>query len=270
MAETVTLKRSFMPETGSVKRAVEILKLFNQSHVQLGPTEVARTLGINKTTVIRLMSTLVSTGLLRKSAAGRKYALGETVMNLARAFLASADLKTVSLPYLQKLRDLTGETISIDFREGNERVCLLIVEGNYPVRLGAKVEGERALLHAGSDSKLLLSCLPDEEIEKILEKNGMPRYTNNTIVNKRKLMAEIKKIRERGYAVSKEERWDYIYCISAPIRDYTSKVIAAVSIFGLVMRLTPEKEQEFPNLLKTTADEISHQLGYWETPASAL
>ena len=255
-----------MSDIGSVKRAAEVLKLFAQGYAQLGPTEVAQKLGMNKTTVIRLMSTLVTTGLLRKAATGRKYALGGAVMDLARAFLASADLKTVSLPYLQKLRDITGETISIDVRQGDERVCLLIVEGNNPVRLGAKVVGERATLHAGSDSKLLLAYLPDEEIDKVLERTGLPRYTQATIVNKKKLLKETEKIRQQGFAISKEERWEYAYCISAPVRDYTGLVVAAVSIFGIIMRLTPEKEKEFPKLLKTTADEISHQLGFWETP----
>jgi IclR family acetate operon transcriptional repressor len=258
-----------MPETGSVKRAAEVLKLFTQGHTALGPTEVARKLGMNKTTVIRLMTTLVTTGLLRKEATGRKYALGGAVMDLARAFLASADLGTVSLPYLQKLRDVTGETISIDVRQGDERVCLLIVEGNYPVRLGAKVVGERATLHAGSDSKLLLAYLPDAEVDRVLERTGLPRYTDATIVNKKKLLKETGKIRQQGFAISKEERWEYSYCISAPIRDYTGQVVAAVSIFGIIMRLTPEKEKAFPELLKKTADEISHQLGYWEPPLTA-
>lgn len=255
-----------MSEIGSVKRATAVLKLFMRGHAELGPTEVAQKLGMNKTTVIRLMSTLVATGLLRKTATGRKYALGGTIMDLARAFLASADLKTVSLPYLQKLRDITGETISIDVRQGDERVCILIVEGNNPVRLGAKVVGERATLHAGSDSKLLLAYLPDEEVNNVLERTGMPRYTDATIINKKKLLKETEKIRRQGFAISKEERWEYAYCISAPIRDYTSQVVAAVSIFGVIMRLTPEKERNFPKLLKATADEISQQLGYWETP----
>jgi DNA-binding IclR family transcriptional regulator len=259
-----------MGEIGSVKRAADILKLFTRGSTRLGPTQVAMELHVNKTTVIRLMSTLVSSGLLKKTSADRKYSLGGGIIDLARAFLASADLKTVSLPYLEKLRDVTGETISIDIREGDERVCVLIVEGNYPVRLGAKVEGERATLHAGSDSKLLLAYLPDDEIDGILERTGMPRYTRATITNRNKLKQEIESIRVRGFAISKEERWDYAYCISAPIRDYTRQVIATVSIFGVIMRLTPEKEKEFPELLKETAGEISHQLGYWEAAADNM
>jgi DNA-binding IclR family transcriptional regulator len=253
-----------MAGIGSVKRAADILNLYTQGHASLGPTQAARELRLNKTTVIRLMSTRVATGLLKKTAAGRKYSLGGGIMKLARAFLESADLTTISLPYLEKLRDLTGETISIDVREGDERVCVLIVEGNYPVRLGAKVEGERATLHAGSDSKLLLAYLPDEEVEAILQRTGLPRYTGATITDRHRLKQEIDDIRARGFATSKEERWEYAYCISAPIRDYTRRVVATVSIFGVIMRLTPAKEKEFPELLKETAREISLQIGYWE------
>ncbi len=252
-----------MPETGSVKRAVDILNLFTKGHDRLGPTQVAQELHLNKTTVIRLMSTLVSSGLLKKTSADRKYSLGGGIMDLAWAFLLNADLKTVSQPYLEKLCDITGETISLDIREGNDRVCILIIEGNYPVRLGAKVVGERASLHAGADSKLLLAYMPDKEIDGILQRNKLTRYTKATITNRDMLKKEIENIRAKGFSLSKEERWEYVYCISAPIWSYTHKVVASVSIFGLIMRLTEEKEKEFPELLKRTANEISHQLGYW-------
>lgn len=253
-----------MKEVGSIARMARILGLFTQGYYEISPTEVAQKLNMNKSTVIRLMNSLVSTGFLSKTTKRGKYCLGVQIINLARASLLNPDLETVCQPYLHNLRDLTGETISLDVREGDERVCLLIIEGNQPVRLGAKFNGEHATLHAGSDSKILLAFLPDEEIESIINRYGLTRYTNSTITNKEDLMKEIEAIRKNDFSISREERWEYAYCISAPIRNYTGMVIAAISVYGIVMRLTPELEKEYVKKVKKTATEISRQLGYWD------
>ena len=252
-----------MQEIGSIKKAASILNLFTQGYPELGPTEISVMLGMNKSTVIRLINTLVSVGLMRKTPRRGKYCLGRQIMSLAYASSKDTELESVCLPYLQQLRDETGETISLDIIEGDKRQCILIVEGNYPIKLGAKVKGEYATLHAGSDSKLLLAFLPDEEIDRILQKTELTRYTKHTITNINTLKKEIENIRKKDYSISKEERWEYAFCISAPVRNYTGNVIAALSVFGVVFRLTPEREKELVKHLSRTADEISVQLGYW-------
>ena len=253
-----------MQEIGSIKKAVSILNLFTQDYKELGPTEIAIKLGMNKSTVIRLINTLASVGLLRKTTRRGKYCLGGQIVNLAYTSLKNTELESVCLPYLQQLRDETEETISLEILAGDQRLCILIVEGNFPFQLGAKVKGEYATLHAGSDSKLLLASLPDEEIDRILQKTELTRYTKHTITDKNILKKEIESIRKKDYSISKEERWEYAFCISAPIRNYTGKVIAALSIFGIIFRLNPEREQELIKHLNRTAVEISTQLGYWD------
>lgn len=256
--------RSDMQEVGSIRRAAEILNLFTQGYEEVSTTEIVQKLKINRSTVMRLIYSLVSNGILRQTSKRGKYCLGVQIMNLARAFLLNIDLEVVCQPYLNELRSMTEETITLDVREEDQRVCISIVEGNKPVRMGAKVKGERATLHAGADSKLLLAFLPDEEIDKIIKVNGLPRYTVNTITNKKKMKKEIDNIRENDFSISKEERWEYAYCISAPIRNYTGMVIAALSIIGVIMSLNSEREKELINLVKEKATDISNQLGYWD------
>ncbi len=253
-----------MQEVGSIRRAAEILNLFTQGYQEVSTTEIVQKLNINRSTVIRLIYSLVSNGILRKTSKRGKYCLGAQIMNLARAFLLNIDLEVVCQPYLHELRNMTGETITLDAREEDKRVCISIIEGNKPVRMGAKVKGERATLHAGADSKLLLAFLPDKEIDNIIKMNGLPRYTVNTITNTRKMKKEIDNIRENDFSISKEERWPHAYCISAPIRNYTGMVIAALSIIGVIMDLNSAREKELIKLVKERATDISNQLGYWD------
>jgi len=246
--------------TKTLKRALDILDLYISGSTELGIGEISRKLNVGRSTAVRYMFTLKEYNIVKKSAKS-KYCLGGKIMKLANIFLSTIDIKTVAMPYLEELSEITGEAVNIYVRNGNERVCLIAVNSSHFVR-GNDFEGQFGPLHAGAPGKLLLAFLTDDEIDKIIESTGLPRYTDCTITSKTKLKKEIEGIREIELAMSKSEHWDLTYAISAPIRSYTGKVIAALSIVGVIMRLNTEKEREFSILIKNTADKISQGLGY--------
>jgi IclR family KDG regulon transcriptional repressor len=258
-----------MPNIKSVQRAMSIVALFNLNNPEIGVTEAAEKLQITKSTATRLMQTLASADILARSPNNRKYRLGAKVMELAETFISQVDLKNISQPYLEYLRTQTGETVNIDIVDGDERICVLALESLYNLRL-FQVAGQRAPLTAGAPGKLLTAYLPENKVEQIINKQGLPAYTKYTITSKSKFKEEIRKIRESGYSISKGEHYDFCFGISAPIKDYSGKVIAALTSSGVLMRLNPQKEEEIKKQVMETAAQISRDLGYWRKTEKGL
>lgn len=250
-----------MVDTKSVKRACDILSLYASGRAKLTVTEVSRQLGLNKSTTARLMSTLASGAILKKSADGRGYCLDRTVLDLARVFLSNLDITMVALPYLKELQERTKETALIYRIEGDERVCAALVESPHNVKWVCS-PGDRLPLHAGSPGKLLLAYLPNKRVDQILTRTGQPRITDATITSREKLQGEIENIRKQGIAVSHGEHTDFCYSVSAPIRNHMGDVVAALTVAGIIMRTTPEMEEEYSLLVREIASKISRDLGY--------
>lgn len=250
-----------MVQIKSVKRASEILALYTISRPELSVSEVTRELGMNKSTVARLMATLESVNILKKCS-NRKYRLDGRVMEAARVFLSNLDLKAIASPYLTELNKKTDDLVSINVIRDDKRFCLDWIESSHPVRYVVKEEHIYSPLHAGSPGKLLLAYLPDNKIEEIIKRTGLPRYTNSTITKREELQKEIGGIRKNGIAISKGEHVKYACTVSAPIRDYKDKVVAALSISWIMIGDTSGKEQTYPNMVKEVANSISRELGY--------
>ncbi len=137
-----------------------------------------------------------------------------------------------------------------------------MVETTHPVRIVPKL-GKRFPAHCTAAGKVLLAYKSVEEIERILKKVGLPSYTNNTICDKDTFIQHLRKVVEQGYAIDCEELESEVMCIAAPIRDYTSKVVAGISISGPVQRMGLERlHNELATLTKEAALEISQRLGY--------
>jgi len=227
----------------SIKRTIQILNLFTLDCGHLGVSEIAQKLNMNKSTVSRVMTTLESGNIVKKSLGSRTYCLDRKVAELARVFLSNIDLKTVASPYLKALHEKTGEVISIYIIEGDQRRCIDWIETSNRVRYVMNDSYVYGPLHASAPGKLLLACLPDEEIEQLIERTGLPRYTEFTFTNKKELRKEIKKIRKNGLAISKGEHIRLACGIAAPVRNYLSKVIAALTITW-IMGSTDSKLEE--------------------------
>jgi len=245
----------------SIKTGTDILNCFTKDTAQLGVTEVSRELGLSKSTVSRILSTLELGRLVVKDNSTKKYHLGVKVLELADIFLGSSQWRTKAFPYFKKLRDKTDETVMLFVIDGDHRVCLETFESTHELRPMLNI-GRGYPLHAGSAGKLLLAYLPEEERRKILAKTGLPRLTVNTITKIKALEKDLHQVQKQGYSISHQERMDFLSSISAPIRDHTGKVIAAVCLDGPTVRFTPYKIREFKNLIVATANQISVAIGF--------
>lgn len=248
----------------SLDKALTLISYFTKEKSAIGLSELSRLSGVPKATVYRLISTLQEHGFIDKvSVMGRdnQYKLGLKFLELGKLVSEGLEIRTVALPYMEKLRDKINECVQLIIMDKDEAVYIEKLECSQLIRLYTRT-GRRAPLHAGACPRAILTFLPDAEIERILNSKPLVKVTDTTVADKAKLIEWIKRDRERGYTISYGELEPETVAIGAPIMDYTGMPTASISIAGPETRYT---ENEIPYLVDEvlkTAKEISRALGY--------
>lgn len=256
----------------SVKRAFSILYCFSLDRPELGVTEISRELGVHKSTVSRLLSTLENERVVNRNPETGRYRLGVGLLELSGLVTLHADLRRVARPLMNQLAQLTEETVNLAVLEGDEAVNI-----EHITPLGRRVMnigwvGRRTPLHASSTGKVLMAYLPRSELEAILQE-PLDKFTEHTLVELSEIHAEMTLIREQGYASGLEELEIGLNAVAAPIHNHTGRVIAAINTAGPAYRLSKERiEEEVAQLVVDYTKRISHEFGYGktdETPAGS-
>ncbi|MBN6885834.1 IclR family transcriptional regulator, KDG regulon repressor [Cytobacillus horneckiae] len=245
----------------SVSRALDIISIVSMKKGGLGVTEIANQIDINKSSVYRILSTLVQYGYVEQDDDTGRYKLGYKLLEISSRLLDSIDLRTEAHPFLRELENATNEVIHLVVYDQDEVVYIEKLDGNEALRMHSKV-GKRAPMHCTSVGKAILSQLPVHLVHDILDRKGLPAHTNQTIVDKETLLRELIEVRHKGFALDLQENEYGITCIAVPIFDHQGKVSAAVSISGPTMRMTDERLQELRPLMIQTGQQISARLGY--------
>ncbi len=245
----------------SVKNALRILRSFTMEQPEKRITDLARELGISKSAVSRIMATLASEGFVTKNEETGQYRLGVSVLTLSSIFIASLDLYQESLPVLKRLVEETGEAAHIAVLEGTEIVYVNKVDSHHPIQILTHT-GRRNPAYCTSTGKVLLAYQRDEIVEAVINK-GLEAYASNTITDPEQLRRSLAKVREDGYAVSISEIMDGVTSIGVPVRDYTGRVVAAVSIVGTNQHINKKTIPSFLQHVLRAGQEISERLGYW-------
>jgi len=245
----------------TIERALSVLDLMAATERDdLGVTEVARELNLSKAVVHRILITLVARDYLQVDADSRRYSLGPMALALGSAYLAQLDLRALALPRLQELSDRTGETATFSLRNGWNRMYVDQITPDREIKMSVAI-GKAYPLHAGSSSKSFLAFLPSHEQERYLEGRELTAMTDTTIIDPVRLRSELATVRDRGYAVSLQERQAGAASVAAPILDRHGLPIAVISICGPVERFRDQLET-VPPLLLETCNELSRLLGY--------
>lgn len=220
----------------SVRTTFQILEAVADNQ-PIGLSELARRLELPKSTVQRSLATLADLGWIRPD--GReltRWALGERVRTLSEKVDDLGPLRAVAMPLLGELNTETLETIHLAVLESRTVRLIERLDSKYPLRL-VKPIGTRSPLHASSTGKSILAHLPEAEVDAYLG-GDLPSVTASTITEPDLLRAELKTIRERGYAVADEELTDGIISVAASIRPAgRARPIAAVSVSGPSSRM---------------------------------
>ena len=243
----------------SVDRAAALLLALGESQGEAGVTELARRLGLHKSTASRLLATLQKRGLVEQDDETGKYRLGLVVIRLAERAERTLDLRGIALPELERLARLTHETTGLGILEGDTMLAVAQVDGPNLIAVGDWT-GRATPLHCVASGKVLLSSLAEREVLRIVRR-GLVSYTERTIVELEPLLEELARIRRRGYAMAIGEYELNLNAVAAPVHDARGNVIAAVDIWGPAFRVTPRRVPELAAQAREAAAAISIRLG---------
>ena len=243
----------------SVDRAAAILEILARDG-EAGVTEVARELGVHKSTASRLLAALDRHELVTQDTARGKFRLGVGLLRLAGAARRGLDLSEESRPVCRALAQEVGETVNLAILSGRDALYLDQVAG--PAALSPhNWAGQRTPLHATSDGKVLLAY---QSAAEILEHLALPleRFTGHTVTDLPEFCQVLAQVRERGYATAVDELEDGLTAVAAPVRNAEGAVIASISASGPSFRIPAERIPRIANSVRRAAGEISRRLGW--------
>lgn len=261
-----TERRRSTSTLSSVRNAARVLKEFGHGHRECGVTEIARQLGISKSTAHRLLNTLAEERLLEQNPHTGAYRLGLVIYELGATVTVHAEIHDAAGPVIEHVRNATRETVIVSVLDGTEVVCIERRESPQALRLVGRV-GARDDAHLTSSGKVLLAFSSAHEIDLFLAAGPLRRATPHTVTDAATLRTQFDNIRLRGWAETINEAEVGVAAVATPIRNRSGEVVAAVSVLGPVQRLTPAALRRLVRPTVEAGIAISRRLGYREGSA---
>jgi DNA-binding IclR family transcriptional regulator len=243
----------------SVDRAMALLLALGECPSEAGVTELARRLGLHKSTASRLLATLQRRGLVEQDDDTGKYRLGLVVIRLAEHAERTLDLRRIAMPELERLARLTHETTGLGILDGERLLTVAQADGPNLAPVGDWT-GRSEPVHCVASGKVLLATLAEREVLRIV-RTGLVAHTDRSITELEPLLGELSRIRRRGYASAIGEFDPSLNAVAAPVRDARGTVIAAADIWGPAFRITPDRIPELAAQVRVAAAAISVRLG---------
>jgi IclR family transcriptional regulator, acetate operon repressor len=244
-------------------KALELLSVFSFREPRLSLADLAQRTGIPRATAFRLLSTLEQAGFLVKIHGA--YQLGIKCFVLGNIVAGGLDLRETAHPHLVALRDATRETTQIAILDHWQVVYLERMLSPYPAGFMRSRAGAILPAYCTGLGKTLLAFRPEAEVAAWAATQKFPALTRRTITSARRLLQELRAIRERGYGVDDQEREAGVQCLAAPIRNHTGEVVAAISVAGPIERMPrPLEGSDLVDAVVAAARAISIDLGHVE------
>lgn len=245
----------------SVDRAIDILTALADSPDGLTVTQIASQAGGSKSAVFSTVQTLVSRGLILSTGAGldRRYQLGLELVRLGDIALQRFSFGAVAKPTLERLTLETGLTSRAATWGEDCAVVVARVDGRSGVKFDLQM-GQRELLHSSGVGKAMLSTLDDERAQAILGPAPWARRTASTIRDAQRLLPDLNRVRERGFAVDDEEDAEGIICIGAPVLNGQGSCLGAISVTRIKAGMTREGVSDLGSVVRQHAQALTAQL----------
>jgi len=243
----------------SVEKCFEILELFQDAGSQLSLSDVIKATRVQKTTAFRILSTLERSNYISKDTATGKYQPGLRLIELSARFLSSQGILKIIKPYMEELQRQFSETVCLALRKGDKLLYVTIVESSLTLRMVATV-GSAAPWHASALGKAISANMPEHELEALVLKQPMPRYTSHTITDAGQLREQLRLVREQGYGEDNEEVEEGASCLAAAVFGYFGDPLGGISISGPTNRMRSQRTAML-TAITAAAKEISERIG---------
>ena len=242
-----------------IDKTLTILEVVSQNTRGLSLADIVKSVGIPKTTAFRLLEILLAREYVAWNPDNEKYCIGIKAVEVGISGLIGQDIVDVSIPYLQELSNVVGETSFLAVYNNGDVVYLYKAEGTRSIQTTARL-GSRRPAYCTALGKVILANFPIEETDRIFEKK-LAKFTEKTVTDRIKLHEEFANIRTNGYSVDDEGIEYGLYCLAVPVYNYTGSVIAAISVSGPLKRMGESRETIIEEL-KSVGRTISRRLGY--------
>ncbi|MGA9798675.1 MAG: IclR family transcriptional regulator [Terriglobales bacterium] len=245
----------------SLERALTLLEILSKSSKGMRLGDLARHLGLAKSSTHCLLLTLERCGYLERNEQTHRYMFGLKFFSLANLAISKIRVRDVATPFLQHLAESSHMTVHLAILEQGEVVIIEKIENAGILKVATWI-GKRMDMHCTGVGKATIAHLSEEELDRLIRKRGLPRHNENTVISGRKLKLQLAEIRKLGYSVDYEEDEVGLCCIGSPVFDHTGRAIGAISLAGTTAHITAENLTALAEKVKKSALGISRAMGY--------
>lgn len=235
----------------TLARGLRVFAAFTPERPEASLTDISEILGVDPSTASRFVYTLETLGYLERDEETKLYRVSPKTYALTVSLSGPRNLRKVSLPFMEDLRDTTGETVVLGVRDAAEMVIIEVVETKYLLVPRGWVGG-RVPVHCSALGKSVLANLPHAEVIRLVDTISLTPYTQKTLTNRMDFLTELKITRERGWSLNQEEFTEGVVSVGAPIFSGDREVTGAICIDVPTVRITNDQ------FLEQVAAEVVH------------
>lgn len=242
-----------------VRKVSDLLDFLSRG--EASAADIADAINEPRSSIYRLLSSLQTEGFVEAGSRRGQFRLGFKLLSLATAAVSRFDERKFAMPVMERLHDMTGETVFLCVPRKDDAVCIERIEGMRVRSLALQLGGSLPL-HAGAAPRAILAHLPEREWTAYLDRNvPLQKFTSSTPVDAAELRAILAEIRRTGIAVSDQDVTLGVGAIGVPITDYRGQVRGALSISGIRESILGEDLPKWSDELIRGGREISESLG---------
>lgn len=247
----------------SIEKSIQILNYLSNTERSVGISELSLKLSFPKSTVHRILNSLLGYSLVDQEKNTSKYRLGLRILEYSNSFYNSFDLRQIAKPFLKKICAESGLTTFLTAWDNGRNICIDSITPSQNTNTHFFVEiGKEMPFHCAASAKVLLAYQPPDDIKRIINEKPLQKYTPKTIVDLKILEENLLEIRRKGFAICDEELEEGIKAIAAPIKSIKGKAIASITITGLVQKMSSNNIERLIELVTNLTKEASKKLGY--------
>ncbi|MGM0653409.1 MAG: IclR family transcriptional regulator [Bacillota bacterium] len=245
--------------SSSLTRAIQVLKQLCKEPYAYRVSDLANTLGINRTTLYRMLNTMEEQGLVIKTESGKKYKLGPMAYQIGSVYLNSFQFHDKIFPILDRISHESQESVGLAVREGEKIISLYEIEIYQPMKMNYK-PGLLYPINRGCYGKCLMAYHDQDKVEAMLDQQHFKKVCKNTLTGKEEILKEYKKIREQGYVVSDEEVFPQAVAVGIPVASPNGEIKTCVAISFIKSNGYKQKIKKLKEILFKYKDEITRYM----------
>ena len=246
----------------STDKALAILEYLANAGEPVRLQTISADLNLNGSTTSRFLKSLEKNGYVRQEAGTRRYFLSMKLCTLSHKLLSKDNIVFYAKPFLKHLADIFREVTCLSIEQDMTVVYVANQDGPDHMLKSFSYIGKRAPMHCTGSGKLLLTNYTDEQLIQYLEKKGSIKPTENSINTYNELKQELRKIQAQNYSIDNEECEIGMRCVAIPIRNYTKKIVAGMSVTGPAVRMTFQRIHDNLPEMFMVSKQLSSLLGY--------